>query len=229
MSASTRRERLLADRESLERLKEQSSIFDFEHQGEIPDRYTILFRGKGIGQEPRSGEPIEWIDLHRVDVRLPYSYPERPPDIRWQTPLFHPNVSFSGFINLSDIGLPWDAACTLDVVCDRLWDVARLAFLDLDHSTNYTARAWFDDEHGLVLPVDPRPLRGHAEQNATNIIHYERRTSSTPIPPVRASEAAPRNDVFYINEDTPVPELPVPPRRPPQRDQGDSVFYIGED
>lgn len=246
MNDSPRRIRLAEDLEKLRQLAEASSILEVQCEGETPDRYTLLFRGRGLASEPRPGESISYVDLHRVDLRLPYSYPQRPPDIRWLTPLFHPNVSFSGFINLADIGLSWNEAVSLDSVCERLWDVARLAFVDLDDSTNYTARAWFAHEHGLTLPVDGRPLRSQAAESSPNIIRYERRqlSSSSPrpldIPPVRAGspgsdenagstgrQRREERDVFYINEDTPVPELPRVRRL--RRDGDADVFYIGEE
>ncbi|MCA9153306.1 MAG: hypothetical protein KDA38_00900 [Planctomycetales bacterium] len=246
MNDSPRRKRLAEDLVNLRQLDEASSILEVQCEGDLPDRYTLQFRGRGLATEPRPGESIAYVELHRVDLRLPYSYPQRPPDIRWLTPLFHPNVSFSGFINLADIGLTWNETVSLDSVCERLWDVARLAFVDLDDSTNYTARAWFADEHGLTLPVDGRPLRTQAAESSPNIIRYERRPASSAsprpldIPPIRTALSGSNEnaenmgrqrredrDVFYINEDTPVPELPRV-RRPLQGGDTD-VFYIGEE
>lgn len=223
-----RHQRLIAELEALRALKKTSSIFGFEAAGEAPDRYTILFRGKGIARGTSADAEIETIELHKVDLRLPYSFPERSPDIRWTTPILHPNVSYSGFINVKDIGLPWEQDLGLDVVCERLWDVARLAYMNLDNATNYSAKNWFEDECPLQLPVDPRPLRDKPAPAGSNVIRYQRKGANGILLP----EPAAGQDVFFIGEDTPTPELPKPARRMPARrpppDDND-VLYIGDE
>src|SRR5687767_11693399 len=114
MDVDARNARLAADLAALERLRADSSILMFEPAGEPPDRYTLAFRGKGLGRQGMSTD-VSVIELHEVDLRMPYSYPERPPDVRWLTPIVHPNVSFSGFLNLAEIGLPWTSDLTLDI------------------------------------------------------------------------------------------------------------------
>ena len=99
MDASSRIARLNADRELLAALDAASSIFSMEMTGEPPDRYTLTFRGKGLGRDASASSDVTLIELHQIDLRMPYSYPASPPDIRWITPLWHPNVSFSGFVN----------------------------------------------------------------------------------------------------------------------------------
>ena len=223
-----REQRLTAELEALRALKKTSTIFDFEATGEAPDRYMILFRGKGIARDTSVDAEIETVELHKVEIRLPYSYPERSPDIRWTTAILHPNVSFSGFINVKDIGLPWAKDLGLDVLCERLWDVARLAYMDLDSAANYSAKNWFEDECELQLPVDPRPLRDKNAPVGSNVIRYQRKgTTATTRPAPQLGQ-----DVFFIGEETPTPELPkpvrrMPARRPPPND--DDVIYIGDE
>ena len=231
MAELTREQRLVADFEALRALKAVSTLFDFEATGEPPDRYAITLRGKGLTRDMSSQADIEFIELHRCDVRLPYSYPDRPPDIRWLTPIFHPNISFSGFLDLRDVGLPWDPELGLDVVCERLWDVARLAYLNLDKATNYAAKNWFDQQTQLQLPLDHRPLRDKAMPAASNVVRYQRRGGRRAASPPGSSDA----DVLFIGEDTPAPELPEPPaaaarRGPPQRPAADDdVLFIGDE
>ncbi len=230
MSDSTRKDRLLAELEVLRGLKKASTIFDFEPSGEPPDRYTVILRGKGINRDSSGKSDVEFVELHKVDLRLPYTFPDRAPDIRWLTPILHPNVSFSGYIDLRDLGLPWDKGMNLDVVCERLWDVARLAYMDMEKASNYSAKSWLEDESTLVLPVDQRPIRDKAAPSGSNVIQYQRRKDKTVSLPASQTKA----DVFFIGEDTPVPE--VPPRRPapprpvrPRPSSGDDdVFFIGE-
>jgi ubiquitin-protein ligase len=211
-----RNARLAADLAALEKLREASSILNFEPAGEPPDRYTLTFRGKGLGREGMSTD-VSVIELHEIDLRMPFSYPERPPDVRWLTPIVHPNVSFSGFLNLAEIGLPWTEDLTLDILVERLWDVARGAHLNLDKAANYSAKNWYEKECGFELPVDLRPLRDMAELPVTNVVKYQRRGRGVQL----AGNAV---EVMYIDENTPVP--PLPPRARRGRG-GEDVLYIG--
>jgi len=230
VAQTTRDERLEADFSAIEALRSASTILDFEPTGDAADRYTVVFRGKGLARDTSPTSDVEIVELHKVDIRLPYAYPERGPDIRWLTPIFHPNVSFSGFINLKQIGLPWDYGITLDVIVERLWDVARLAYFNPEKAVNYSAKNWFESESTLRLPLDHRPLRDKAAPSSSNIIRYERRGDSK----VDLQKASQADKVFYIGEDTAPPEPPprrIPPRRrvPPagSHPDDDDILYIG--
>lgn len=220
MTAAGRDQRLLADFNALKKLQEASTIFTFEPVGQPPDRYTLTFQGRGITRDNSSRATVAFIDRHQVELRLSYNYPESPPDIRWLTPIFHPNVSFSGFIQLADIGVPWTPAASLDVVCEQLWEVARGAFVNLDKAVNYPAKEWFETQSEVMLPVDPRPLRDSAVPAAHNIVKYERRPGAVPVP---ASE-----EVLYIGDEAPATPLPPPLPRPAVR-RNDDVLYIGDE
>jgi ubiquitin-protein ligase len=215
MSTADRTQRLRDEHEVLRHLKAASSLFDFETSGNPPDRYTLIFRGKGITRGTSSKAEIETVELHRCDVRLPYSYPDRPPDIRWLTPIFHPNVSFSGYVDVKDIGLPWDKNLALDVVCERLWDMARLAYVDLDKASNYAAKNWFEDHGELERPVDLRPLRDRESSSGANVVRYQRRGA----PRAARPQAPAAGGVLYIGEDTPVPASPASTSAAPRRRQ----------
>jgi ubiquitin-protein ligase len=223
--SETRLERLTAEWESLRTLATRSNVFEVQAHGDPPDRYTVEFHGRGLCRDAR-GE-IAFRDSHSVDIRLPYAFPQSPPDIRWLTPIFHPNVSYSGFINISDVGLNWDPDLGLDVLCERLWDVARVAFLDLEGASNYAAKNWFSSDETLRLPLDARPLRDKAAPEGVNIIRYERRDGKPP----EVGNRTTIGEVLYIGEDTPVPELPLPGRPPIRRrgGRGDDILYIGDD
>lgn len=213
-----RDDRLNAELEALRALRKASTILDFEFSGDPPDRYTLEFRGRGVSQV-RSD--VEFADVHRIELRLPYSFPQKPPDFRWLTPIFHPNISFSGFISLDDIGLPWQDELGLDVICERLWDVARLSYLDLSAATNHCARGWFESSCSLTLPVDVRPMRDRSIATGKNVVRYQRCGERRVPVPGQAS------DVLFIGEDTPTPAIPVRivSYRYPSKDD-DDVLYI---
>jgi len=222
-----RQDRLHADRESLATLASASTIFSFEASGDPPDRYALTFRGKGLARNASSSTDVAISELHQVDLRLPYSYPQSPPDIRWLTPLWHPAVSFSGFVNLADVGLDWSNDIPLDVVCERLWDVARAVFVHPVRATNYSAKNWFEKECPFQLPVDPRPLRDRPVASSSNIVRYRRRAGQA----TQFVAAGATSDVLFIDENTPTPPLPerqpyIPASRR-RRGNDEDVIYIG--
>src|SRR5262245_47174220 len=224
MDQQSRQERLNTDREALAALAAASTIFSFDTSGEAPDRYLLVFHGKGLTRGTSSAGDVTPIDVHQIDLRMPYAYPGSPPDIRWLTPLWHPSVSFSGFVNLNDVGLVWNRDLPIDIVCERLWDIARAAFLPTK-ATNYAAKNWFDKECQYKLPIDQRPLRDRALAGGSNIVRYERRAGEG----MRFTGAPARNEVIFIDEHTPTP--PVPERQPyvpvERRRSGEDVLYIG--
>lgn len=227
MGSSERELRLQAELSSLQLLKAASSIFDFEAEGVPPEQYVLLFRGRGLARMVAADAKVEPIDLHRVEVRLTSSFPDSPPDIRWLTPLFHPNVSCSGLTSVSDLGLLWEKRLGLDYVAERLWDVARLAYVNPDQPINFAAHRWLAEQRDFSLPVDTRPLRDLAASSSSNVVRYERRGERRLISPVQSS---PPREVLYIGEETPTPELPVErvPLRRPAASSGD-VLYIGDE
>lgn len=229
MEDALRDERLESELQILTKLKESSTVFDFDPFGDPPNRYKVTFRGKGIRRNPDAHDKVETLELHQCDIRLPYGFPERPPDIRWLTPIFHPNVSFSGYVGLADIGITWEKALSLDVVCERLWDVARGAHLNLDSSSNFAAKEWYENDSVLRLPLDHRSIRDKKTPASKNIVQYHRRGES-PVRPIRVEE-----DVLFIGEDTATPALPPVVSAQEKSDirsgdtEGDDIFYIGDE
>lgn len=229
MDPQQRTARLQADQARLQDLATNNSILKFESFGEPADRYVLTFRGKGLARDVSQSGDVSLVDLHQVEVRLPYAYPASPPDIRWLTPLLHPNVSFSGFVNLNEMGLPWTPDIGLDVIAERLWDIARSAYLNFERATNYSAKNWYEDECKQSLPVDHRPLRGGSSAaTPTNIIRYSHRAGEG----VRWTNTTAAGEVLFIDENTPTPTTPgvqrsTLPRRRPAASGDDDVFYIG--
>lgn len=223
MPRQERAERLQRDLEALRNLEQHSAILSVEPDGSPPDRYRLGFSGQGIARVSALNSEVEWADEHTVELRLPFMYPSQAPDIRWITPLFHPNLSYSGFLQLDDIGLPWDETVGLEVLCERLWDVARLAYMNLDKAVNPSARRWIEDEDEVRLPVDPRPLRKIELPGArSNVVGYQRRGEDVVLD--GQQPASPADDVLFIDETT------APPGRPAiSTDDDDEVLYIGDE
>lgn len=247
MDGIQRAERRAQERRALENLAAASPILQVTPHGDPPQRFELRFAGRGVGHVGAITRDIEWLDDHHCEIVLPAQYPDVPPDVRWTTPLFHPNVSYSGLLRLEDIGLPWSPELGLEIVCQRLWDVARLAFVDLERAVNLAARRWLDEESSLRLPIDTRPLREVAPPDGPNIIRYRRRGPTQhwelegPVP------AVPHREVMFIGDETAQLEtapraresgqrehMPrdagVEPRPAPRAATGDDdILYIGED
>jgi len=154
VSSTQRQQRLAAELDVMRALAKQSSILEFEPQGDPPDRYTITLRGRGVKRGASYGAGVEYVDHHKCEVRLGYDFPRQPPEVRWLTPIFHPNISYSGYVELKDCGLMWAEDLSLDVVCERIWDLARLAWFDLDKARDHSAKKWVSEQGEVGLPVD---------------------------------------------------------------------------
>lgn len=222
--------RLRREVELLEKLKKSSSIFDFVGTGDPLNELTITFNGKGLFLKDSVNDDVEFIDVHRIEIRLPTAYPKTEPDVRWLTPVFHPNISFSGFVNLEEIGLKWQPEMTLDALCDRLWDVARLAHLNLSSASNYTAKKWYESECALKLPIDARPLQNRSTAEPENVVSYRRLGDSKQDPQRLVSQG-----VMFIGDET---GKTVQPENVPgavaddaatstPADQDEGIYFIG--
>jgi ubiquitin-protein ligase len=199
-----RHERLVRDRQGLTDLTASSTILTWQADGESLDGYTLTFAGKGLVRESEAAAPYiaEW---HVCTLRLPFSYPQAAPDIQWRTALFHPNISFGGLMTLDDVGLPWHEQIGLDVVCERLWDAVRLAYVHPQRIINQAAH------HHLRhadwnLPLDERPLRDCAARQVRNIVRYRRKQtvnlSSDAAGPSGSGGTQDSNGILYIGDET---------------------------
>ena len=101
MPDESRYGRLAAELHAMRALKAASSILDFECRGNPPDRYTVIFHGRGICRSVSRTGRVEVVDRHRIEIKLAARYPNCPPDIRWLSPLWHPNVGFGGLVALA--------------------------------------------------------------------------------------------------------------------------------
>lgn len=218
MKTNSRTERLQADYEALAQLRQGSTILDVQAEGDPPDKYVLSFRGRGPCRAGSARGGVEIVSLHKCEVRLPFGYPEQAPDARWLTPLVHPNVSFSGYLSWREIGLVWQPEITLDVVCERLWDLARMAYVNQEEVLNHTAQRWLTEKNEQPLPLDPRALRDILPPANPNIVRYARRDGKRLTLP----EPEFPTEIFFIGEDTPLPITPGARR-------DDDILYIGDE
>ncbi len=157
---------------------------------EIPTQIELTFDGLGIASAGPSPETIACGNKHQLTINLPDDYPKSPPLVQFVSPLFHPNVSADGLVHLGDIGLSWQPEMTLDVVCERIWDVIRAAYVDKESVVNQSAGEWYLVEESR-FPLDGRSL-SKPKDSLANIVSYHRKG--------RPKKATRQTDVIVIDE-----------------------------
>jgi ubiquitin-protein ligase len=156
MHESPRIRRLRNDLAALERLRSESSLFQFQAIGSPPYHYQIMFKGGGLRRE--NGK-VKVFYTHRVEIKLGASYPRTIPEIRWLSPIYHPNISEIGMVCLGGYGTHWVPSVQLDELCMMLWDMARYHNYDIRSPYNRDAALWVANQTSILFPTDPRPLR----------------------------------------------------------------------
>jgi ubiquitin-protein ligase len=148
--------RLRTDAAALERLAAESTILKYKASGKPPQKYIIEFQGKGLARE--SGKVVIR-SIHRAEIKLGASYPRSMPELRWLTPIYHPNISEIGMVCLGGYGTHWVPSLKLDALCVMLWDMARYYNYDIRSPYNRDAALWAAHQTSIGFPLDPRPLR----------------------------------------------------------------------
>lgn len=217
MYESPRDRRLKSDLEALKRLLNQSSILDFQVLDNPPTRYIVSFKGKGLMQPPNSDKVLIQ-EFHECEIRLGINYPRSKPDLKWKTPIFHPNISALGQVCLGGYSTHWVPSLNLDELCEMLWDMIRFSNYDVKSPYNYKAARWVDRQTQYSFPLDDRPLR---DLVAAGLVSSDDTASpSAPTPP---RTAPPAEDIMFIDASSDA-----------ARDEGkdkknDDLFYIGDD
>ncbi len=156
MHESPRIRRLRNDLTALERLRSESSVFEFQATGNPPNHYLINFKGKGLC---RDRGKVKIVHYHRVEIKLGASYPRTIPELRWLTSVYHPNISEIGMVCLGGYGTHWVPSVQLDELCMMLWDMARYYNYDIRSPYNRDAALWVANQTSILFPTDSRPLR----------------------------------------------------------------------
>lgn len=156
MHESPRLRRLRSDLAAMQRLCDESSVLRFRVSGKPEQHYVIEFKGKSLA---RVRGKIAISERHEVEIKLGSSYPRTMPELRWLTPIYHPNISEIGMVCLGGYGTHWVPSLNLDELCGMLWDMARYHNYDVRSPYNRDAALWVASQGTFTFPLDNRPLR----------------------------------------------------------------------
>jgi hypothetical protein len=222
MYESPRIRRLRSDLSAMERLRDESSVLRFRASpGDSghklpPQRYIIEYRGRSLAREKGKVVPR---DHHEVEIKLGSSYPRTMPEIRWLSPIYHPNISEIGMVCLGGYGTHWSPSLRLDELCVMLWDMARYHNYDVRSPYNREAALWVANQVAYHFPMDARPLRdlraalGRVGPEPVKVVGPEPARAASPQP-TRKGEEAESICILDLEIDLrPRPTTPTP--RPP--------------
>ncbi len=140
----------------MDRLRAESSVLQFQAYGTPAQHYKVQFLGKSLA---RDRGKVAVRERHEFEIRLGASYPRTMPEIRWLTPIYHPNISEIGMVCLGGYGTHWVPSLNLDELCIMLWDMTRFHNYDIRSPYNREAALWAANQSTFLFPLDSRPLR----------------------------------------------------------------------
>jgi len=166
------------------------------------------------------------LTLHRVEIRLGASYPRNKPELKWKTPIFHPNISALGQVCLGGYGTNWVPSLNLDELCEMLWDMIRFANFDTKSPYNYKAARWVEQQSIYQFPLDARSLRDMVSREKLRQQEGEQpAVAPEPAAPPPPPPPPPEDIVFIMEEASAADD---DDERAGARAETD-IFYIGDE
>lgn len=166
--------RLKAERERLERLNAESDHVRVEPlnvmDGSEPEHYRVTFLCRGIiGIEPSTQAPI-YGERHQVEIRCDDGFPSEVPQLRWVTPIWHPNIQHNGNKAVCTNPAEWLGGMGLDDLCRLMFEMVQYKNYHADTTTrpyplDHAAATWvreYAEPRGLVkkgqIFIDDQPF-----------------------------------------------------------------------
>ena len=157
MSFDIRETRL---RNDYQRVRDLANRSDFIHiirtEGDPPEKYLIRYTCRGVEGVNSAQQPI-FREQHDVTIYLHAEYPLKQPQLKWMTPIFHPNIHITGAVCIG----AWWPAKTLDELLLTLGEMIQYKNYEPRDPMNSKAAAWAMGRKTL-FPVDRRELKGHS-------------------------------------------------------------------
>ena len=135
--------------------------------GDPPEKYLIRFTCTGVEKINPHGRPV-LRNVHEVKIYLHAEYPLKQPQLKWQTPIFHPNIHATGAVCIG----AWWAAKTVDELLLTLGEMIQYKNYDANDPMNSRAAAWAKRNRRL-FPIDNRPLKGESLEDKIVIMMDE--------------------------------------------------------
>lgn len=136
-------------------LARASDLIHITCLGNPPDRYQVVYTCRGLYRAAGAEEP-EVRESHQAEFYLHRDYPRRPPQIIWQTPIFHPNILSGAHGGTVCIG-SWTPSESLADLVIRVGEMVQYRDYNPDDVLDRVAAEWAA-AHAAELPVDDRPL-----------------------------------------------------------------------
>jgi ubiquitin-protein ligase len=157
MSFDIRETRLRNDHNRIRDLVNRSEfIHILNTEGDPVEKYLIRYTCNGVEKVNSAGKPI-LRDSHEVSVYLHAEYPLKQPQLKWLTPIFHPNIHVTGAVCIG----AWWPAKTLDELFLTLGEMIQYKNYDPKDPMNSKAAAWAMRNKNL-FPIDRRNLKGQS-------------------------------------------------------------------
>ena len=187
--------------EILKSIADGCNHFECELDSVETNLIKCRFSGKFL-ESLEDGKP-HLNDEQKFEFQLPRGFPDQPPQVFWSTNIEHPNIDPAGKVRLADIGLNWESSMGLTVIAERLWDVARMAFVEQTDATNSSAGRWLEKNQELETPLNATQFGCGDSMKLENVFSY-RRKSQVP-PKLHPDQVSPQtsngsDDVFYIGD-----------------------------
>lgn len=154
--------RIKNDYEEMLKLHAESSIIDFQASGTPPTRYLLTFNCPGIKLDSEGKPAI--LQEHRCQIVLGAQYPSQPPDVTWQTAIFHPNIKLQAVCHSGQ----WAPSWSLAEFVSELADMARYVKFNLQSPLDTKAAEWAK-KNLHMFPLDSRPIRDKAAKMVIRI------------------------------------------------------------
>jgi len=135
---------LVADHKDIIELKNNNPEIDFiANLSHAPYQYKIIFTKKGIiGLEKDGNTPI-YSDHHELEIKLGKNYPGEVPEVKWITPIFHPNISpVEKEVCLGVLGKRYLPGLGLARLVNMLFEMLQYRNYDNDSPYNKDAANW---------------------------------------------------------------------------------------
>ena len=168
MSFDIRETRLRNDHKRLRDLVNRSELIHIiRAEGDPPEKYLIRFTCRGVEKIAPGGRPV-YREVHEVSIYLHAEYPLKQPQLKWHTPIFHPNIHSSGAVCIG----AWWPAKTLDELLLTLGEMVQYKNLGPKDPMNSKAASWAL-RNKRNFPVDKRPLKGRSLEDEIVIVADE--------------------------------------------------------